>query len=102
MILTGIVTELENMELKKAGLSTPAGEGESVCFAYLAMVKNKDNMEEVASILSCIADEAVMTPAAIEFRMQQLKKLKEIGEEEIYEKLRNDLKDNPNYTSYLA
>jgi len=71
-------------------------------FAYLSMVKNRDNMNEVATILSCIADEAVMTQAAIEYRMQQLAKLKEIGEEEIYEKIRDELKDNPNYSSYLV
>lgn len=71
-------------------------------FAYLAMVKNKDNMEQVAAILSCIADEAVMTQPAIEYRLQQLEKLKEIGEEEIYKKIREELKDNPNYSSYLV
>lgn len=71
-------------------------------YAYLSMVKNKDNMDKVASLLSCISDEAVMTQGAIEYRLQQLEKLREIGEEEIYGKIREELKNNPNYRSYLA
>ncbi|NLY88985.1 MAG: hypothetical protein GX085_05120 [Firmicutes bacterium] len=73
-----------------------------MCYAYLAMVKNKNNMEQVAAILSCLADEAVMTQPAIEYRVRQLEKLKELGEEEIYMKVRDDLKNNPNYSSFLA
>lgn len=71
-------------------------------YAYLAMVKNKDNLNEVAAILSCLADDAVMTPSAIEYRMRQLERLKEIGEEEIYEKILDKLRENPDYKSYLA
>jgi len=76
--------------------------GRIMSYAYLAMVKNKDNMNEVATILSCLADDTVMTQAAIEYRLRQLEKLKEIGEEEIYEKLLEKLRDNPGYSSYLA
>lgn len=71
-------------------------------YAYLALVKNKDNLNEVVAILSCFADDPVMTPSAIEYRIRQLERLKEIGEEEIYEKILDKLRDNPDYRSYLA
>jgi len=71
-------------------------------YGYLLLLKNKDNMDEVAKLLACFTNETVMTNGAVEYRLRQLEKIKEMGEEEVYEKIREKLMKDSAYSKYLT
>ncbi len=71
-------------------------------YSYLTLVKNKENMDKVAKLLVYFTGDTVMTNGAVEYRLRQLEKIKEIGEEEVYNKIREELSKDPAYSKYLT
>lgn len=59
-------------------------------------------MDKVAKLLVYFTGDTVMTNGAVEYRLRQLEKIKEIGEEEVYNKIREELSKDPAYSKYLT
>lgn len=71
-------------------------------YSYLRLLKNKKNMDKVARLLVYFTGDTVMTNGAVEYRLQQLEKIKEMGEDEVYGKIREELRKDPAYSKYLT
>lgn len=70
-------------------------------YGYLAIVKNKKNMAKVTKILNAIFATDILTEEFIKEKIRQVKKLKEIEEDELYEIFMGIYRKDPDFKKYL-
>lgn len=70
-------------------------------YQYLSNIKNPKNFDRVADLIIKIQNSDTGTEGAIQYQLELIKKIKETGEELLYEQIIEDLKGDPQYGKYL-
>lgn len=70
-------------------------------YSYLLHVKEKKNEIAVSNILQPILDDDIISVQAVKENLDKLEQLKEIGETEVYDRVRQDLKELPVYRDII-